>query len=92
MNEYEQEWVPTERDRKMYDLAARYHKETEGYDRGVCTGPIIDGGIIPIGRYERVAVERNARRALAAIMQEAQHAGISRAEMFRAIGKYEVES
>ncbi len=85
---YEQEWIPTERDQKMYDLAARYHKETEEYDRGVCTGPIVDGGIMPIGRYERAAVERNARRALAAVLQEAELAGISRADMFRAIGKH----
>jgi hypothetical protein len=47
--QYEQEWQSTARELKCLELAERYHRETEAYDRTVCTGPIRDGSVMPIG-------------------------------------------
>ena len=58
--QYEQEWRPTEQERKAAELAERYHRETEAYDRTVCSGPIRDGSVMPIGPHEMALVNRNA--------------------------------
>ena len=82
---WEQEWRPTERERKAAELAERYHRETETYDRMVCTGPIRDGSVMPIGPHEMAMVNRNAIRVREQIMAEAAHHGISRRDMAWAI-------
>ena len=86
--QYEQEWQPTEQERKAAELAERYHRETEAYDRTVCTGPIRDGSVMPIGPHELALVNRNAIKVRAQIMAEAAAAGISAEDMRRAIGRH----
>ena len=85
--QYEQEWRPTERERKAAELAARYHSETDAYDRTVCTGPIRDGSVMPIGQHEMALVNRNAIKVREQIMHEAARHGISRQDMARAISR-----
>ena len=88
MNEWQQEWQPTERDNKLHELATRYHRETEAYDRTVCTGPIRDGSVMPIGPHEMALVNRNAIKVREQIMAEAAQHGISRQDMARAISRH----
>lgn len=78
---FECDWVMTDKDRKLHELAMRYHTETEAYDRTVCTGPIREGSILPIGAHEMALVARNARRVLARIMCDAAAAGITHDEL-----------
>lgn len=85
---YEQEWRPTEQERKADELAERYHRETEAYDRTVCTGPVVRGSIMPIGPHEMALVNRNAIKLRKQIMAEAAAAGISAEDMRRAIGQH----
>lgn len=86
--QYEQEWRPTEQERKAAELAVRYHRETEAYDRTVCTGPIRDGSVMPIGPHELAMVNRNAIKVREQIMHEAAQHGISRQDMARAISRH----
>jgi hypothetical protein len=84
----EAEWQPTEQDRKAAELAERYHRDTEAYDRLVCTGPIRDGAIMPIDHRELALVNTYASKVREEIMQEAKHYGISRQDMQRAISRH----
>ncbi len=86
--EYLQEWVPSERDAKIIELAARYHHDTEKYDRTVCTGPIMECVIMPSTPHECGLINRNAAKVRHEVMQDADRNGISRAEMMHAIAKY----
>lgn len=56
---YSQTW---KLDHGLTSLAVEYHARCEAYDRLVCTGPIIDGAIMPIGSRERSLISVNARR------------------------------
>ena len=85
--EYETRLQPSAQESKAADLAARYHQETEAYDRTVCTGPIIRGSIMPNGGHEMALSNRNAIKVREQIMSEAARHGISRQEMQRAISR-----
>lgn len=56
---YSQTWEP---DNGLTSLAVEYYARCEAYDRLVCTGPVIDGAIMPIGSRERALISANARR------------------------------
>ncbi len=86
--QYEQEWRPTDQERKAAELAERYHRETEAYDRTVCTGPVMRGSVMPMDHRELALVNGNAGRMLKTIMAEAEAAGISAENMRRAIGRH----
>lgn len=85
MNEYLCEWKPTERDRKMDELAKRYHTECEAYDRTVCTGPVCHGSIMPATYREMALVNLNARSVRKRIEEEARVECITREELAQAI-------
>lgn len=55
----------------MTELACRYHRETEAYDKTVCTGPVVAGVIYPLNRKELCLVNINAQKTLGLIKQEA---------------------
>ena len=75
-----------EQEMKAAELAERYHRETEAYDRTVCSGPNShDGLAMPANSYEMGLIGRNARNLRLQIMDEAARAGISREDMQRAI-------
>lgn len=85
--EFKQEWVQSDRDRTLCELAQRYHREAEAFDRTVCTGPIINGAIMPIHPSEVAAISGNAIKLRKRFMLEAEFVGISRAELSRAISR-----
>ena len=85
--QHEQEWRPAELERKAAELAERYHRETEAYDRTVCTGPIRDGSVMPFGPHEFALVNRNAIKVRKQIICEAEQHGISRQDMAQAISR-----
>jgi hypothetical protein len=86
--DFECEWTPTEKDNKLHELAKRYHDETEAYDRTVCSGPVVRGSIQPLHPAEMSAINRNARKVFERIAQEAASHGISRAELWHAVGQH----
>jgi hypothetical protein len=86
--DFECEWVPTEKDNKLHELAKRYHDETEAYDRTVCTGPIVRDSIQPASSRELAQINRHAHQVLRQIEKEAESHGISQAEVWRAIGRH----
>lgn len=86
---YMGDFTPSQRDKDKYELAKRYHVETERYDRQVCTGPIMHDGILPANHYQRASISRNAIKVRADIMTEAEQLGISRKEMKEAISRFD---
>ena len=78
----------TKRDQKLYELATRYHTETEAYDRTVCTGPVRDDSIMPATHREMALINRNAMAVRKRIAAEAERDGFTREELAQAIRKW----
>lgn len=89
MNEYLNEWQPSERDNRLHELATRYHTECETYDQTVCTGPIGQDGIMPANPHEMAMSCRNAHAVRKRLTEEAAREGIGREELARAISKWQ---
>ncbi len=88
MNDYLNEWQPTERDNRLHELATRYHTACEAYDQTVCTGPMGQDGIMPANPHEMALINRNAHGVRKSLEEEAQREGIGREELARAISKW----
>lgn len=88
MNEWQQEWQPTERDNRLHELATRYHTECEAYDQKVCTGPMGQDGVMPANQHQMALINRNAHAVRKRLTEEAAREGIGREELARAISKW----
>ena len=88
LSDFEQEWQPSERDKRLHDLATRYHTECEAYDRTVCTGPIRHGEITPWTPRELGLVNRNAQLVKRRLLDEAAREGITADDLHRAISHW----
>ena len=86
--EYLSEFRYMERDKKLEELATRYHLLTEEYDRVVCTGPIVNGWITASTSAEMALINKNAKRVRVDIERQAAEHGIGRQELQRAIHLY----
>ncbi len=84
-SEYLGTWSYTEKDRKIDDLAKRYHELTEAYDRTVCTGPIVNGSSQPSTPTESALINRNAKTVLSSLLLEAEISEITKPELMAAI-------
>jgi hypothetical protein len=73
----------TERDQQLQSIAEQYVRETEAYDRSVCTGPIRHGAILPVTAHQRALVIRNAQELMLSLCQ--RHPQFTRAEIRRAV-------
>ena len=78
----------TERDKRLYDYATRYHTECEHYDRTVCTGPVCENSILPATYHELVLINRNERAVRKRIEKEATKEGYTQEELVRSISKW----
>lgn len=54
----------------LYELALEYYRRTEAYDRTVCTGPFVDGCIMPASYKEQALVSRNAISVLRELQKQ----------------------
>jgi hypothetical protein len=72
-------------DISLNELAMKYHEQTERYDRSVCSGPIVDGAIMPANGRERAAINRNAAKVRDALCVEAMRLGFGKREWQSAI-------
>jgi len=52
----------------LRQVAEQYIRDTEAYDRTVCTGPIIRGEIMPATLHERGQINRFASQLLARLI------------------------
>ena len=78
----------TKRDQKLYELAKRYHTETEYYDRTVCTGPVLNDSIMPATSHEMALINRNAMVVRKRINADADRDGFTLEEMRLEISKW----
>lgn len=86
------EWRPNKRDMLLRGLATRYHEACELYDRMVCTGPVVDGSIMPATHHEMALINRNAREVRRRIVADAEREGFTWRELADAIGKWHVST
>lgn len=70
------------------DLAEEYDRVTEAYDRTVCTGPIVDGVIIPANNRELALINRHARKLLDDLSLRAQKIGCTQKQLLDAIRRF----
>ena len=78
----------TKRDQNLYELAKRYHTETEYYDRTVCTGPVLNDSIMPETSHEMALINRNAMFVRKRINADAERDGFTLEEIRREISKW----
>ena len=71
--------------RELSRLAKQYHQETEYFDRAVCTGPIIRGGIMPATGSEHAAINKNASAVRERLFYETLKLGFSEKQWIQAI-------
>jgi hypothetical protein len=83
--DFRSEWLcepsNVERNRKLHDLAIKYHAETEAYDRIICTGKIRNGGVMPETGQQSRLIKRNAISVRERIVYEAVTLGFTRSEI-----------
>jgi hypothetical protein len=63
-------WEPDPREVELREAVERYTRETEEFDRTVCTGPIVRGEIVPATGEERARCSRNALAVRERILRE----------------------
>ena len=73
------------RDRWLIDLAKEYHTRTEAYDRAICTGPILHGGIMPETPHQHRAIQRNALAIHRELLEKARNLGFTGIEWQKAL-------
>ena len=59
-HQYQCEFHITPAAAHLRQVAEQYIRDTEAYDRTVCTGPIISGEIMPATPHEHALISRNA--------------------------------
>lgn len=72
-------------DKKAEELAEEYHARTEAFDRVVCSGPIRDGSILPVGPREAGLSSENAIKTREYVLSKADALGVPRREVLAAI-------
>ncbi|MEA1606162.1 hypothetical protein [Pseudomonas spirodelae] len=77
------DFTASEHAQHLHSLAEQYVRETEAYDRSVCTGPTVRGEILPASRREFALVNSHARELLDSLCQ--RHPQHRRREIRRAI-------
>ncbi len=88
-NEYLGDFRPSERDKKLHDLANEYHITCEFYDQTVCTGPIMrDGSILPANGQQQALISRHALEVRMAVVKKGIMANFTQVEVCQAITKY----
>ncbi|MBN3839346.1 hypothetical protein [Burkholderia sp. Ac-20349] len=73
--------LPEPTDPQLLELARSYYRNTEIYDRHVCTGPMTRDGIMPATPRERALINRNAHRVMANVSDAAEQLGFSREQL-----------
>ena len=80
------DFTPTEKDRRLYDLAKQYHEETEAYDQTVCSVKNERGVAMPKDYYELRLIGQNALKVRKRLINETPDIG--RTELHMAISRY----
>jgi hypothetical protein len=80
-DQYLCEFKPTPADEFLFEVAKQYVRDTEAYDRTVCSGPIINGSIMPATSHQAGLSSRNASKLFATLLN--QNAGSFTAKELR---------
>lgn len=87
-HQYQCEFQVTPAAAHLRQVAEQYVRDTEAYDRTVCTGPIIHGEIMPTTQRERALISRNADQLFSRLLSK--NAGrFTAQELSKEIGRIE---
>ena len=89
-DQYLCQFTETDGDQTLRRIAENYVRQTEAYDRTVCTGPIGRDGILPATAQERSLCSRNATRLMQQVCAEYSHL-FNRSEISKAIGRCNIQ-
>lgn len=79
----------SDEDEYLKSIGAEYHRRAEEYDRKVCTGPIINGSVMPSSNTELQLINRHARSLLMELKERARmEFCIDARDVSAAISKY----
>lgn len=88
-HQYQCEFHVTPAAAHLRQVAEQYVRDTEAYDRTVCTGPVIRGEIMPANHHERALISRNADQLFNRLLS--QNAGrFTAQELHKEISRIEV--
>jgi hypothetical protein len=82
----------SEGEKRLRELAEQYIKRTEEYDRAICTGPIVNGYIMPSHAAESSACNRNALMVREDLFTKVRQLGFTRQQWLQAIRRAERQS
>lgn len=81
MSDFEIQWLceplKTAPEIKADELAKQYYQDAEAYDRTVCSGPIVNGAIMPNNPRESALVNLNAITLLNKLRNKLPELGIT---------------
>jgi hypothetical protein len=80
---YETSWQQP--DKRLHELAVEYHSRCEAYDRTVCSGPVIDGSIMPGDYREHGLIAHHADKVRTEIVRRGNEMGFSKSDIIDAI-------
>ncbi|MDO6426211.1 hypothetical protein Q4489_04265 [Thalassotalea sp. 1_MG-2023] len=84
--QYLGEFVISEEEKVLHNLAKQYHEETENYDRIVCSARNERGVAVPVNGWELVNINRNAREVKTRLLKE--NPSVSSGDLNKAISNY----
>lgn len=65
---------------ELLDLARSYYRQTEVFDRTVCTGPVTRDGIMPATSRQLAEINRYAAEVLRELKRKAEERGFNSVE------------
>lgn len=77
------DFTPSEKDKRLYELAKYYHETCESYDRIICTG-----SIRPMNSFEFADINKHALQVKQYCIRKGQSDGLTKKEVRKAISDY----
>lgn len=74
-------------DERLFALGHEYHNRCETYDRTICSGPVRDGGIMPMTSRELGLINRHALAISKEIIARGERMGFTKAQIQEAIAR-----
>lgn len=85
LKHYRATFIPSREEDELRKLAHKYHKLTEAFDRTICTGPIVNGAIMPASPSEFSKSSKHATQIRDQLGEIASSLGFSKSQWHKEI-------
>lgn len=82
---YQGNFQPDAKEKKLYELAERYHETTEAFDQLICKCRTKDGTAIPLTLDERLSTGQYAKATMKQCIEEGKDFGLTEEEIRSAV-------